>query len=119
MCLRNVAKQAPGKQKDLNGPGTKTDGGQKDSFGAKNDGAQNCSNGIASIRVPGTINDASSTKTPANKRPPPDLSPLADTAVIEQLRILQHEKLKLMDYVEPLLINQQSKSKQRFSLSSK
>ena len=46
------------------------------------------------------------------------MSPLADTAVIEQLRILQHDKLKLMDYVESLLINQQSKTKQRFSLSS-
>ena len=60
----------------------------------------------------------SSTKTPANKRPPPDMSPLVDTAVIEQLRILQHDKLKLMDYVESLLINHQSETKQRFSLSS-
>ena len=84
-------------RKDLTGPGTKTDGGQKDSSGANNLGAENCSNGIAQIQVPGTINDTSSTKTPANKRPPPDLSPLADTAVIEQLRILQHNKLKLMD----------------------
>ena len=46
------------------------------------------------------------------------MSPLADTAGIEQLRILQLDKLKLMDYVEPLLINHQSKTKQRFSLSS-
>ena len=83
-------------QKDLTGPGTKTDGGQNDSSGAKNLGAENCSNGIAQIQVPGTINDTSSTKTLANKRLPRDLSPLADTAVIEQLRILQHDKLKLM-----------------------
>ena len=116
LCLRNVAKQAPGGQKDLTGPGTTTDGGRKNSFGAENHGAQNCSN--AQIQVPCTISDTSSTKTPANKRPPPDLSPLADTAVIEQLRILQHDKLKLMGYVEFLLINHQSKTKQRFSLSS-
>ena len=118
MCLRNVAKQAPGGQKDITAPGTKTDGCQKDSSGAKNHGAQNCSNSIAQIRVPATINDTSSTKTPANKRPPPDLSQLADTAVIEQLRFLQDEKFKLMDYEESLLINHQSKTKQRFSISS-
>ena len=114
LCLRNVAKQAPGGQNDLTGPGTKSDGGQKDPAGAKNHGAQNCSNGIAPIQVPETTTDTSSTKTPANKRPPPDMSPLADTAVIEQLRVLQHDKLKLMDYVESLLINHQSKTKQRF-----
>ena len=57
-------------------------------------------------------------KTPANERPPLDLSPLEDTVVIEQLKILQHDELKLMDYVESLLINHQSKIKQRFSLSS-
>ena len=70
------------------------------------------------IQVPGTMNDTSSSKTPENKRPLPDLSPLADTAVIEQLRILQDDKLKLMDYEESLLISHQSKTKQRFSLSS-
>ena len=116
--MRNVAKQAHGGQNDLYGPGTKSDGAQKDPSGANNYGAQNCSNGFAPIQVPETINDTSSTKTPANKRPPPDMSPLADTAVIEQLRIFQHDKLKLMDYVESLLINHQSKTKQRLSLSS-
>ena len=105
LCLRIVAKQAPGGHKDQTGPGTKTDDGQRDSSAAKNHGAQNCSIGIAAIQVPGTINDTSSTKTPANKRRPPDLSSLADTAVIEQLRILQHDKLELMDYVESLLIS--------------
>ena len=118
LCLRIVAKQAPGGHKDQTGPGTKTDDGQRDSSAAKNHGAQNCSIGIAAIQVPGTIKDTSSTKTPANKRPPPDLSSLADTAVIEQLRILQHDKLELMDYVESLLISHQSKTKQCFSLSS-
>ena len=39
LCLKNFAKQAPSGQKDLTGPGTKTDGGQKDSSGAKNHGA--------------------------------------------------------------------------------
>ena len=110
LCLRNVAKQAHRSQKDLNGPEQK--------LMEKNHGSENCSNGIAQIQVPGTKNDASSTKTTAKKRPPPDLSPLADTAVIEQLRILQHDKLKLMVYVESLLKNQRSKTKQRLSLSS-
>ena len=74
-------------------------------------------NGISPIEVPVTRNDTS-TKTTENERLPPDLSPLGYITIIEQMRFLQRNKLELMDYIESLLINHQSKTKQRFSLSS-